>query len=86
MTALYNSGMAPDKKNSGFSIQAYRIQMLLAKRKDVPIAPPVRPVFLNPTPLTMLGQLQFHHADDSYRRLLRSEGEEPPPFLFAHPL
>ncbi len=86
MTALYNSGMAPDKKNSGFSIQAYRIQMLLAKRKDVPIAPPVRPVFLNPAPLDLLGQLQFFHGDDTYKRLLKSESEGPAPLGFAHPL
>lgn len=86
MTALYNGGMAPDKENSGFSVQGYRIQMLLAKRRDVPIAPPVRPVFLNPASLDLLGQLQFFHSDETYKHLLRSEGEEPPPFLFAHPL
>jgi len=78
--------MVPDKKNSGFSIQAYRIQMLLAKRKDVPIAPPVRPVFLNPAPLDLLGRLQFFHEDDAFKEAMKQEPPEPPTFGFAHPL
>ena len=53
---------------------------------DVPISPPVRPVFLNPAPLDLLGRLQFFHGDDTYKRLLISESEGPAPLGFAHPL
>jgi hypothetical protein len=60
--------------------------MLLAKRADVPIAPPVRPVFADPSVLSTLGQLQFHHADDSFKRLMATPPNDPPLFLFAHPL
>jgi hypothetical protein len=72
--------------NPPFSYQDFRIKMLLAKRADVPIAPPVRPVFSDPSVLSTLGQLQFHHADDSFKRLMVAPPDDPPFFLFAHPL
>jgi hypothetical protein len=72
--------------NPHFSFQDFRIRMLLAKRADVPIAPPVRPVFADPSVLSTLGQLQFHHADDTFKRLINSPPNDPPLFLFAHPL
>jgi hypothetical protein len=72
--------------NSPLSIQDFKIKMLLAKRADVPIAPPVRPVFADPSVLSTLGNLQFHHADDAFKRLINSPPNDPPLFLFAHPL
>jgi hypothetical protein len=72
--------------NSHFSFQGFKIQMLLAKRAGVPISPPVRPLLGNPSVLTTLGQLQFHHADDSYKRLTAPDTDRPGSFGFAHPL
>ncbi len=70
--------------DSPFSFQTFRMQMLLAKRASVPIAPPVRPLILNTAPLDMLGRLQFFHGDDTYKRLLKSESEGPTPLGFVH--
>lgn len=60
--------------------------MLLAKRADVPIAPPVRPLFADPSLLSTLGSLQFHHGDDTFKRLMASLQTDPPLFPFAHRL
>ncbi len=59
--------------------------MLLAKRKSVPIAPPVRPIILNSSSLDLLGQLQFFHSDAAYLRFVKSESEGPASKGFAHP-
>jgi len=81
----YNLYVASDIE-SPFSFTDFRIQMLLAKRKSVPIVPPVRPLILNTTPLDLLGRLQFFNDDATYKLLLKSEAEGPGPTGFAHPL
>lgn len=68
------------------SYKEFRIQMLLAKRKSVTIAPPVRPLILNTSPLDLLGRLQFFHEDATYKLLIKSESEGPEPKGLAHPL
>lgn len=69
-----------------WTYREFRIQMLLAKRKSVPILPPVRPIIQNASSLELLGRLQFFHEDAAYRSLLKSESEAPGPSGFAHPL
>lgn len=78
--------MASETNPPVFSLEVYSMRMLLARKADIRIAPPARPVLLNPAPLELLGWLQFFHGDATYKRLLRSEGEEPSSFGFAHPL
>jgi hypothetical protein len=75
-----------EKAEWAFSYEVFRMKMLEAKKAGVPIQPPVRPVFQNPECLELLGGLQFHQDDDTYKRLLKSEAEGPAPSGFAHPL
>ncbi len=69
-----------------FSCEVFRMKMLEAKKAGISIQSPARPVLQNPECLELLGGLQFHHDDDSYKRLFKSEAEGRAPSRFAHPL